>query len=262
MFGTITTTTRPEITVHTYTSPEDGLEATTHIVELASQLLIVDTQYALPYAAEAFEFAKNLAKPITRVFVSHDHPDHWFGSATFEAPIYALQATKDAIAAAGEAMAVNSHANLGGLVPAHAIIPTHVVTPGEETIDGVRFVFEQFDGVESEALLVISAPDAGIVFAQDLVYNNLHLYIVEGHLDGWAAGIDALKTRRFDVVLPGHGLPGGSEQYDFVLAYLTAAKPLLASATTGDELKQGLVSAFPDAGGQGLLDIQNGYIFR
>jgi glyoxylase-like metal-dependent hydrolase (beta-lactamase superfamily II) len=261
MQGTITTIHRPNVTVHTYTSPEDGLDANTHIVELNSQLLVIDTQWALPYAAEALEFASALKKPITRVYVSHDHPDHWFGSASFGAPIYSLQSTRDAIATSGDAMAARNHAAVGDLVPDHAIVPERIVAVGEETIDGVRFVFNEYKEVEAASLLVISAPDAGVVFAQDLLYNNLHLFIAEGHLDEWAKIVEAIKGKGFEVVIPGHGLPGGSELYDFALAYLAAAKPLLSSATTGEELKSALIEAFPAAGGIGMLDIQNSFIF-
>lgn len=261
MLGTIVPTVREGLTVHTYISPGDGLEATTHILEFETQIVIVDAQYIVPYAAEANAFALELSKPITRVYVSHDHPDHWFGAAVFGAPIYALEATRDVIAAAGEAMASEAHGRLGDLVPAHAVVPTELVVRGEETIDGVTLAFDEVVGAESGALLVISAPALGLVFAQDLVYNNLHLYIAEGTLAGWADAVEVLKGRGYATILPGHGAPAGPELYDFVLAYLAVAEPLLASATGPDELKNGLIAAFPEAGGQALLDIQNGYIF-
>lgn len=71
MLGTINSLVRGEVTIHTYTSPESGLEANTHIVELPTQLLVIDTQYAVPFAAEAAAYAATLGKPITRVYVTY-----------------------------------------------------------------------------------------------------------------------------------------------------------------------------------------------
>jgi hypothetical protein len=53
MLGTITRTIGKSVTIHTYTAPPAGTEVTTQIVELDEQILVVDTQYAIPFAAEA-----------------------------------------------------------------------------------------------------------------------------------------------------------------------------------------------------------------
>lgn len=53
MLGTITKTIGRSVTIHTYTAPPAGTEVTTQLVELNDQILVVDTQYAIPFAAEA-----------------------------------------------------------------------------------------------------------------------------------------------------------------------------------------------------------------
>jgi hypothetical protein len=52
MPGTWTVTGSSSSPVHTFTAPEDGWLVTSHIIELPSQLLVVDAQYTLPYAHE------------------------------------------------------------------------------------------------------------------------------------------------------------------------------------------------------------------
>ena len=83
MQGTVSLTDRGDVKIHTYTAPEDGLLVNTHLIELPSQLIAIDAQYGLPYAAEAVAYARSLGKPISRLYVSHEHPDHFFGAATF-----------------------------------------------------------------------------------------------------------------------------------------------------------------------------------
>lgn len=261
MLGTIITTARDQATIHTYISPDDGLNATTHIVELTTQLIIIDTQYAAPYADEAAEYARGLEKPISRVYVSHDHPDHFFGAAAFDAPVYALASTRETIAAAGAQMLASSQASAGSFVPTSLAVPSETVTPGEETIDGVRFVFRAIEDTEAAAMLAIALPDLSVLIAQDLVYNNLHLYLVEGRFEGWRRALRHLQSEGWATVLPGHGAPGGPELFDAVLTYLAASEPIIGAATGADQLKDALVDAFPDAGGVALLDIQNRYLF-
>ena len=81
MQGSISVTDRGDVKVHTYTAPEDGLLVTTHLIELPAQIIAIDAQYGLPYAAEVVDYARSLGKPISRVYISHAHPDHFFGAA-------------------------------------------------------------------------------------------------------------------------------------------------------------------------------------
>ena len=52
MLGTITLTRRNEVPIHAYTSPGAGWLVKTHIIELPTQLLVVDAQYTLTFASE------------------------------------------------------------------------------------------------------------------------------------------------------------------------------------------------------------------
>ncbi|WP_458781876.1 MBL fold metallo-hydrolase [Arthrobacter sp. D3-16] len=127
MLGTITRTIGRSVTIHTYTAPPAGTEVATQLVGLDDQILVVDTQYAIPFATEAANYAPTLGKPISGVYVTHAHPDHFFGSAEFDAPVYALQSVADELAATGDA------------VPDELTLPTHTVSPGTETISGVTY---------------------------------------------------------------------------------------------------------------------------
>lgn len=125
MLGTITKTIGRSVTIHTYTAPPAGTEVTTQLVELNDQILVVDTQYAIPFAAEAANYARSLGKPISRVYVTHAHPDHFFGSGEFAAPVYALQSVTDELATAGESMRLGNKQLAGDVIPDALTLPTH-----------------------------------------------------------------------------------------------------------------------------------------
>lgn len=46
--GIMTVTNRSTATLHTYTAPESGWLVTSHMIDLPTQLLVVDAHYALP----------------------------------------------------------------------------------------------------------------------------------------------------------------------------------------------------------------------
>jgi hypothetical protein len=62
----------------------------THIVELSTQLLVFEPNITLAYAREVLGYPKNLGNPVTRLYITHYHPDHPLRAAAFSVPMYAL----------------------------------------------------------------------------------------------------------------------------------------------------------------------------
>ncbi len=102
MTGTWTITRRSPISIHTFTAPGEGWLANSHIVEFPLQLFVVDAQYTLPFAGEVVSYGAKLNKPLTRLYVTHYHPDHLLGATAFKAPLYTLSSVADKVAAVGD----------------------------------------------------------------------------------------------------------------------------------------------------------------
>ena len=73
--------------------------------------------------------------------------------------------------------------------------------------------------------------------------------------------IATLEARPYDVILPGHGLPGDRAIYDANRDYLAAARTALAGATGPEDLSRRLEAAFPTYGGMAMQGLQNYYLF-
>ena len=261
MFGTITLSQHGEMRVHTYTAPEDGWCVNTHILELATQLLLIDAQYMLPYAREVLEYAQALGKPISRLYITHYHPDHLLDAAVFQTPIYALAEVKAKIEAVGDRVASEEHQKYGDMVASHAERPDHVVAPGIETIDGTRIEFIRLQHAETENALVIALPDQGMLITQDLVYHRVHVFVGEKAFHTWVSAIEEYKKLGYERILPGHGAPGGPELYDGMLHYLSVVRDELLEAADGEDLKRRLFAAFPDYGGRLMVDHEMRFLF-
>ncbi len=261
MLGTISTTQTHGVSVHTYTAPDDGWRVNTHIFELAMQLIVLDAQYMLKYAREVLDYAATREKPITRLYISHYHPDHLLGAAAFSAPIYAWQEVKAKIEAAGDRVAAEEHEKHGDLIPAHAERPSRLVAPGVETIDGISLEFFLLKHAETEAALVVGLPDHHILATQDLIYNRVHVFVGEKAFTSWADALGKYQNLSYAQILPGHGAPGGSELFDPMRHYLSVAQEALSQANTPSDLKRRLIAAFPDFEGHALLDHQMRFLF-
>jgi glyoxylase-like metal-dependent hydrolase (beta-lactamase superfamily II) len=107
------------VKIHAFISPEAFLSNSTWIIEGPSELVVVDGQFVVPYAQWFRGYVNSLLKPINRVYLSHEHPDHFFGiSGAFpDVPVHALQETIDFLSANGEAIRADRAAVYGGFVP-------------------------------------------------------------------------------------------------------------------------------------------------
>jgi len=261
VLGEITLTRSGETCIHTYTAPEEGWCVNSHIVETENMLVVVDAQYMLPFAHEVTAYATALGKPVERLYLTHFHPDHILGSSAFACPLYALDAVANKIAVVGDGVAREEHTKHAHVIPTRAELPNHIVAPGIEVIDAIRFEFIHLRQAETEDALMIGLPDHGILITQDLIYNRVHVFIGEHAFDSWTAALQRTEALHYDTLLPGHGMPGGPELYGVMLDYLNVARDAYATSVDGVELKAWLISAFPDYRGRVLLDHQIRFLF-
>lgn len=246
-----------DVRIHTFVSSFTGnnIANATHIVESRNKLVLVDAQFLAPYASRFREYADGLGKPIDRLYLSHRHPDHWFGVGTAfsDVAVHALPETVSFIRDHGEESR-SDHWKLGDLAPDTVVVPKETVEPGEETVDGVRYVFDRVTETEIDFHLTIGLPDVGVYVAQDLVYSGTHLYLTR-HLEHWIAVLEALLVTDYDCFLPGHGLPADKNEVARNIEYLAAAGQAVADGLTHDAFKEFMLRRYPERRCPGIFDI-------
>jgi len=256
------TVTRSDVApIHTFTASEDGWLVNSHVIEFPSQLFVIDAQYTLPNAREVVGYARNLRKPMTRLIVTHYHPDHILGAATFGVPLYALESVAERINAVGDRVAQEEHKKVGQDIPATVRRPDKRIAEGDEIVDGVRLELRRLKEAETEDALTIALPDAGAIIVQDLVYNRAHPFLGERRFDSWRAALRAYQALPYKIVLPGHGLPGGKTLYEEMLRYIDVAEEALQMARAPSEFRARMIDRFPDYGGLKVLDHQLRFLF-
>lgn len=259
---TVTVQQADELVLHSLTASEEVFANSSHIIETNSSLVVVDTQFLLPNALDVRAYADELGKPIDRVFITHEHPDHFLGSEAFaDVPVYALEAVSASIAASGDAEVEEKQADFGDAIAGSYVVP-EVVGVGTIEIDGVNFELTEVLDAEAEVQLVIRVPEAGAIVTGDLVYSGVHL-ILAGPADTWTTAIEGLAAdaESYPIVLPGHGLPSDPSVYDTNIDWLATATELMGTAETADEFKQGLVDAYPNLGMAAAIDFVTPFLF-
>jgi glyoxylase-like metal-dependent hydrolase (beta-lactamase superfamily II) len=246
-----------DVRIHTFISSfaYNNIANATHIIESRSTLVLIDGQFLVPYARKFRDYADSLGKPIERLYLSHRHPDHWFGLSTgfSDVSIHALPETRTFIKEHGEDSR-NDHWKLGDLAPDSIVIPQEIVEPGEETIDGVKYVLERVTDTEIDFHLTIRLPDIGVYFTQDLIYSGTHLYLTK-HMKHWIRVLEEMLVADYDLFLPGHGLPADKGEVARNIEYLSAARLAIADGLTNGAFKDFMLQRYPERKCPGIFDI-------
>jgi len=245
------------VRIHTFISAftDNNIANATHIIESQHRLVLVDGQFLVPYARKFRAYADSLGKPIDRLYLSHRHPDHWFGLGTAfsDISVHALPETIDFIRDHGEDSR-QDHLKLGDLAPGRVVVPQEVAKPGEDIVDGVRYVFDKVVDTEIDFALTVCLPEVGVYFAQDLLYSGTHLYLTK-HLADWIKTLEGMLVSDYELFMPGHGLPADKNEVARNIEYLTAAGRAVAKGLTNDAFRNFMVQRYPERKCPGIFDI-------
>lgn len=273
--GKVTTNEFSNFTIHTYTSPESGGLVNSQVIETSNQLILVDTQYLLPFATELKEYLSGIKKPIERIIVSHSHPDHWFGNELFkDQKIFALQEVRSILEQAGDAM-IESYQFInenGPLVPTAKTLPNFTLNEGLFTLDGVEFSVVKFTDAEDAIIAGIEIPKENILIAQDIVYDFTHAFTAElaNVQNKWIEVLERLQSKNYSFVLGGHGAPSEGDILTPAIAYLRDATSAIRKALnegTGKESKtqiysQAMLEKYPEFKAPVLIQLCSNYMFK
>jgi glyoxylase-like metal-dependent hydrolase (beta-lactamase superfamily II) len=247
-----------DVRIHTFLSSfeYDNIANATHIIESKSALVLIDGQFLAPYATQFREYADSLGKPIDRLYLSHRHPDHWFGLGTAfsDIALYALPETISFIEQNGEASRQDHLQKLGDLAPDKIVVPQNAAKPGVETIDGVQYAFDRVTNTEIDFLLTIRLPELGVYITQDLLYSGTHLYLTK-YMEHWIHILDQMLISDYDLFMPGHGLPADKNEVARNIEYLAAASQAVGNGLTNDAFKAFMLQRYPERKCPGIFDI-------
>jgi len=236
-----------KLKVDTITAAPGGFLVNAALVSGEKDAVLIDSSMALPDAHRVVARVLESGKNLTTVYVTHAHPDHYFGLlvvkqafpkaklVTLPAALAEMKKTwKGKVAQWGPMMGQNLTAK--PVLPA-ALAGSTIDLEGEklEVVGGL-----QGDGASSSYVWI---PSARTVIAGDIVFDGVHPWTAETTPEtrkNWIAALDQIVALKPVAVVPGHQTPEMKQDpknVESTKKYLLAFDEALAASKSSDELQ-------------------------
>ncbi len=253
--------------IKVFTSPDDQFWVNSVIIEGADEVMLVDAQLTKTNAERVLEEIKETKKPLSIVYITHEHADHFLGLEVFREAypgvrIIANSAVTHRINKVYQEKVDKWKKISGSGATSHVVVI--------EKFDGNFIEFEssrievlkdvQGDTGENTMLWI---PGQRILISGDVLFNGMHVYTAETDSkarEKWLNSLNKIRTLKPSFVIPGHSKVGApldaSTAVDFTENYLLAFEEELKKAQDPDSLINAMKERFPSAGL--LLAIERG----
>ncbi len=245
----------------------DQFWANSVIIEGTHQVMLVDAQLTKTNAEKVLRTIKATNKPLSIIYVTHEHADHFLGLEVFKEayPGVRILANSNVVGRINKVYQEKIDKWKGLLGPDAS---SHVVAIGKYDDDFIQFenskieILKDLQG-DTDANTMLWLPGQKTLITGDVVFNDLHVYTAETDVAARKRWLDSLKQIRDlkpAAVIPGHSKVGAridaTSAVDFTEKYLLIFEEQLKNAKTPDDLVKAMKEQFPTA--DLLLAIERG----
>lgn len=237
-------------------------------------MVVMDVQRKSVEAQKLAEMIKAKGLPLTHVFISHGHTDHFTGMDVFhrQFPQAKIVVASEAIRRDVKAYAIymNSGGETGAepalepaLIPKSADHPngfdyeqTIGILPGNTlTLDGggTLLIESSYGPSEAPHMATVYSKDLNALFLADFGYNKVHLWMGDDidrkRVGEWRAELVTLKSRYAALnpkVYPGHGDPTDLTLLDDMIRYIDDFLRVTAQARSREQAMSEMIALYPD----------------
>ena len=241
--------------IHVYAAPADKFFVNSFLIETATGVIVVDTQFLVSSARTLRAQLDALNKPLAGVVITHPHPDHFNGLPILleglpPTPVYATRATMAGIAATQAAKREAWTPVFGADYPSTDSLPDHELSGGATLIlAGAELRVLDLGPGESADITVIHLPQVDALIASDLIYNECHPWLAEHRSREWLDQLEIVSDRFASVgrVYPGHGPAGGPELFARQRDYIRTFQKVVAASAHGGSLGDSALATIREA---------------
>ena len=247
----------PQLTLQVLTGSPEGFLVNSALIAGEKDAVLIDAQFTLADAKKVADAITASKKHLTTVYVTHWHPDHYFGFVALheafpDARLVALPATVKEIQETWESKVKQWQPIYKDAITSKPEIPEPLEGT---TIDLEGQKLEVVGGLQGddENNSYVWIASLGTLVTGDLVYDDVYPWTAETDpqsRQAWIASLDKLAAVSPQVVVPGHQKPEGAQQasnIQFTKDYLKAYDEALASSKTATDLQAKVKKLYPNA---------------
>ena len=254
-------------------SDEEGFAVASVIVTGETDAVLIDAQWTLSSAHRVVAEILDTGKNLTTIYLTHAHPDHYFGAGTIAEAFPKARV----VAIPSEADIINKQF-FGKIEIWENTIGAHNVCRKTTHVDSLTEGYLELEGQRLEIIskvigdmrynTMVWIPSIKTLYASDVLFNQAHPFTCEVTADErkqWAREIDKIETMGAEVIIPGHqkpGMPFDRSSLDFTRQYLAATEEELAKQDTVGGFYYAMAERFPAANLLHLSNEMNANVFK
>ena len=247
------------ISIKVFTAPDDQFSVNSVIVEGDHEVMLVDAQLTKTGAEKVLEEIKETKKPLSIVYITHEHADHFLGLEVFKGvyPGVRIIATSAVVERINKVYRekLDKWQRILGSGASSQVVEISKFDGSYIDFEGSRIqVIKDIQG-DTDQNTMLWIPGQRILIAGDVLFDDIHVYTGETDSTARAKWLDTLtKVRELkpSVVVPGHSKVGAaldaSTAVDFTERYLLAFNEGLKTAKDPEGLINAMKEKFPSAG--------------
>ena len=228
------------------------------VIEGNHEVMLVDAQLTKTNAEKVLQDIKATNKPLSIIYVTHEHADHFLGLEVFHeayptARILANSNVVDRIYKVYQEKIDKWKGILGSAAT------SHIVSISKYDDNSIRFenskieIFKNVQG-DTDENTMLWLPGQKTLIAGDVVFNDLHVYTAETDMRArkrWLDTLNMIRELKPAAVIPGHSKVGApidaTSAVGFTEKYLLTFEEELKKAKDSDSLIKAMKEQFPSS---------------
>jgi len=251
-------TGRQAFSIKVVTSLDDHFWVNSVVIEGTHEVMLVDAQLTKTNAEKVLLEIKETKKPLSIVYITHEHADHFLGLQVFKEayPGVRIIANSTVVERADKVyqQKIDKWKQILGSGATSRVVAIENFDGKSIAFDGSKIeVLKHIQG-DTDENTMLWIPGQKILIAGDVLFNNMHLYTAETDSKArqkWFTSLQEIRELKPSSVIPGHSKVGApldaNTAVDFTEKYLLAFEEELKKAKDPDSLINAMKERFPSA---------------